>query len=769
MRTHLIAASTVGLLALVYACGSDGGSGAPVDDGGTPESGTPDASSDHADAAPSKDAASDAGPVAAAFGLDARPSNTTCLAKPRPVLDTGVALQRMWSGITFDKPVYMTQAPGDNTRFFVVQLTNAVRVFPSTAMSDADTSTFVTVPSTIGGESGFLGMAFHPKWQSNHEAYLSYTRVAVAGDPPSAAACGLGGATAYTSVISRYKSSDNGLTLDETADDIVKIGHPFYSDHNGGGLQFSPVDGMLYAGFGDGGGDNDPCGSGQDIGSPLGKMLRIDVNAGAGKYVVPSDNPFVSTPGALPEIWSHGHRNPWRWSFDRVAGDLWVGDVGANTWEEIDRVVGGGNYGWKICEGFHKNGSTTDLCATPGLLDPVVEHSRDDSGSIIGGYVYRGSAMPGLVGTYIYGDYSTGNIWALTYDANNKPTPKLIITLPATTLVSFGEGNDGELYATQLTGIISKLVPAAPPMPDTFPTLLSRTGCVDPKDSKLPAAGLLPYDVLSPLWSDGAKKERYFAIPDGAHITVGTDGDWDLPIGSVTMKTFSIGGKRIETRLFMRHDDGGWAGYTYEWNDQETDATLLPAGKVKPVNGGAQLYKFPSRSQCITCHNAATGGTIGLETAQLNRTSVYASTNRISNELATLDHIGVFAAPIGTLSSLPALPDPGGAAAVDARARSYLHANCSNCHRPGGTSQATMDLRYTTSFANTLTCNAPATEGAVQGASTLIVPGDPTHSVLSLRFRATDVNRMPPLDVSITDPTGAALLDQWITAVKTCP
>jgi uncharacterized repeat protein (TIGR03806 family) len=569
-----------------------------------------------------------------------------------------------------------------------------------------------------------------------------------------------------TSIISRYRSTNNGLSLNVGPDEILKVGQP-YSNHNGGTIQFGP-DGFLYFGLGDGGSGGDPCGSGQNLGSLLGKMLRLDINAPAGMYTIPADNPFAGNAAARKEIWSYGLRNPWRWSFDQAAGDLWLGDVGQGTWEEVDRVVKGGNYGWNTCEGFHQRGSTTALCNTPGLIDPIVEHPRSEAQSITGGYVYRGSAMPSLVGTYIYGDFATGNIWALTYDADNQPTPKVIATVAADTLVSFGQGNDGEVYTVQISGEISKLVPAAPPPPDRFPQRLSATGCVDPMDPARPAAGLIPYDVNAPLWSDGADKERYLAIPDGATITINADQDWDLPIGSVAMKTFSVDGKRIETRLFMRHDDGGWGGYTYEWNDDGSDAALLPAGKMRAL--GAAVWTYPSRNQCIQCHSNAAGGTLGLETAQLNRDAVYPSTNRLSNQLATLDHIGMFSAPLAQLpADAPRLSEPAGKDPVEARARGYLHANCAHCHRPMGGGQGTMDLRYTQALQDTNTCDAVNTQGPVGGATKLVSPASPELSVLSLRLHATDSKRMPPVGVSVADPLGTTLVDDWIRSLTACP
>jgi uncharacterized repeat protein (TIGR03806 family) len=758
--------STALALSLVGACSRSSPSSRDAGAGG--DGGATDGDAGATDAAITDSDGGDDSAVPAAFGLDTRPTNTTCVAQKRPVVDTGVKLQRMWSGLTFNQPLYLTQSPGDNDRWFVVERQGKVRSFPTAAAVATDIKDFVSVTVNSTGEGGLLGLAFHPSWQTNHEAYLSYTRNKVTGDPPSPASCGLAGATVFTSIIARLKSADNGATLG-APDEILKVGQPF-TNHDGGGIQFSPVDKMLYIGFGDGGSGDDPCGSGQDLTSRLGKMLRIDVNAPAGSYNIPPDNPFATSTTAVKEIWSYGHRNPWRWSFDPVAGDLWVGDVGQNTWEEIDHVVKGGNYGWNICEGFHKRGSTTQLCNTPGLLDPVVEHGRTEAQSITGGYVYRGSAMPSLVGTYIYGDYITGNIWALTYDATNKPVPKIIATVAGSTLASFGQGNDGEIYTVQISGIISKLVPSGTVVPVTFPLLLSQTGCVDPNDATRPAAGLIPYDINSPLWSDGAKKDRFFALPEGTTITVGADNDWDLPIGSVAVKTFWVEGKRVETRLFMRHDDGGWAGYSYEWNDAGTDATLLSAGKVKPVGTSGQMWTYPSRTQCMQCHSLAAGGTIGLETWQLNRDLAYPSTNRVANQLATLDHIGVFSAPLpGPPASLPRLPDPAGTDPVDQRARSYLHANCSHCHRPNGGGQGTMDLRFGQSFKDTVTCNAATTQGSVGGSSTIIVPGAPATSVLSLRVHANDSKRMPPVAVSIMDPTGSKVIDDWITSLTTCP
>jgi uncharacterized repeat protein (TIGR03806 family) len=280
----------------------------------------------------------------------------------------------------------------------------------------------------------------------------------------------------------------------------------------------------------------------------------------------------------------------------------------------------------------------------------------------------------------------------------------------------------------------------------------------------------VPYGVNAELWSDGAAKERLLAVPDGKTIQVGADGDFDLPVGTVLLKTFSLAGKRVETRLFVRHDDGDWAGYTYEWDDAQSDAVLLTSGKSVPI--GDQTWTFPSRSECVQCHTAAAGRSLGLELGQLNGDHVYPSTNRRANQLRTLEHIGLFAAPLGAaVAELPAYPDPFGSAPLDARARAYLHGNCSMCHRPdSGGGRATMDLRFGTTLADSKTCGmAPVVDDlGLAAPAHIIAPGSPETSVLSRRVHALDANRMPPLATRRVDTDGVKLLDDWIRGL-TCP
>lgn len=733
--------------------GVGGGTGGGDVDAGEPDAGEP-----------------DAGEVdAGLYGYDARPANPTCVAPSPPPNFSGVTTQRAFPNLTFSQPLGLFQAPGDASRIFILERTGRIRVFPNapTAMP-GDVTTFLDVSAKVNtaGEGGFLGMAFHPQWPAKKEVYVSYTETGTGSNP-------------LRSVIARYTSTDNGLTLDATSEQRLLLLDQPYSNHDGGHLAFGP-DGYLYIGFGDGGSGGDPLGSGQRLNTLLGKMLRLDVDVPfAQKYGIPATNPFASdnTPcnvssaaASAPagtrcgEIYAWGLRNPWRWSFDTQSGELWVGDVGQNTYEEVDRVVLGGNYGWNTREGMHCYSPSTG-CSTAGLIDPLVEYDHSVGQSITGGYVYRGTAIPGLAGKFIYGDYQTGRIWALTYNAGTAQYEGTLLQASNIAIGSFGQTLDGEVYVLHLfNGQIFQLVPMGTPPPDTFPQVLSATGCFDASDPTQPVAGLIPYDLNAPLWSDGAQKQRYFAIPDGTTITVGADGDFDFPNGTVLAKTFSLGGKRVETRLFMRHLDGTWAGYSYEWNDQETEATLLPGAKSRVVGG--QTWSYPSRAQCMGCHTAIAGRALGPELAQLNRAVTY-PTGRTRDQLFTLEGLGYFSAPLPT--PWPRLSPPDGTDALEARARAYLHSNCSGCHRQGA-GQGPADFRWQLPLKDTNVCDALPQNGdlGVMNAR-LLAPGSPSTSLISLRMHALNASRMPILGTSVVDAQGTGLIDQWISSVTSCP
>lgn len=701
-------------------------------------------------------------------GLDARPANPTCVAPAPPPSTSGVTTRRVFPNLAFAAPMGLFQAPTETHRVFVQERDGVIRSFPNTQDAGvADVRVVLDFSAKVDGqgEGGFLGMAFHPDWPTRAEVYVSYTETS----------------SPLRSVIARYRSTDNGQTFDLASEERLLTLEQPYSNHNGGNLAFGP-DGFLYIGFGDGGSGGDPLNAGQRLDTNLGKFLRIDVNVPAAqRYAIPPTNPYAgdvacnrasastTAPDAgtrCAEIYAVGFRNPWRWSFDRVSGELWVGDVGQGTYEEVDRVVLGGNYGWRIREGAHCYGTAT--CATAGLIDPVVEYDHGLGNSMTGGFVYRGADIPTLVGKFVFGDYGSGRIFVVEPDGMGGYVRAQLVDTNFG-IASFGQLADGEVYVLDInTGRIHQLTPSGAPPADTFPRLLSQTGCFEPSDPKVPVAALMPYELNAPFWSDGALKRRWFAIPDGTTIGVTAAGDFDFPNGSVLVKDFQLGGKLIETRLLMRHQDGTWAGYTYEWNDQETDATLLPASKSKQVGG--QAWYYPSRAQCLQCHTAIAGRSLGPEVAQLNREMVYVASNRVANQLHTLEALGYFTAPLaGPVATLPRLEPPFGTGPLELRARAWLHSNCAACHQQGA-GQGPADWRYSLAFKDTNTCNTAPQNGDLGLTNArLIAPGEPQRSVVSRRIHALDASRMPPVGSAVVDVQGAAVVDQWIGSLTNCP
>lgn len=361
-----------------------------------------------------------------------------------------ITLQRAFPALSFNQPVALLQAPDDDSRWFIVEQGGVVRAFNNLAGVSAATN-FIDISDRVdrtASEAGLLGMAFDPGFAANGRVYLSYTAT---GSP-------------LVSVLSRFRSIDGGQTLDPASEvRILTVNQPF-SNHNGGHIAFGP-DGYLYFGLGDGGSANDPQDNAQDTTNLLGAMLRIDV--ATLPYQVPPTNPFagnspcgdggVNAAGShCPEIFAWGLRNPWRWSFDRATGDLWAGDVGQYSWEEVDVVTLGGNYGWRDREGAHCNPTLypSGGCRTAGLIDPVTEYDHATGRSITGGYVYRGRDIGGLVGSYVFADFGSGRIFRLAPGG----TGHEVLLSSGLNVSSFGEAADGELYVLDYGGGIYRLV-----------------------------------------------------------------------------------------------------------------------------------------------------------------------------------------------------------------------------------------------------------------------------------------------------------------------
>jgi uncharacterized repeat protein (TIGR03806 family) len=413
-----------------------------------------------------------------------------------------------------------------------------------------------------------------------------------------------------------------------------------------------------------------------------------------------------------------------------------------------------------------------------------VDYSHSDGCSITGGYVYRGSdpdLLAAIGNSYLYSDYCSTRLWGINQQYQNQE----LIDLSVSKVQSFAQANNGDLFVLRDDGgavgsgeNIYKIVanPSAPP-PEVA-AVLSETGCVDPQDPTQPAAGLVPYDLISPLWSDGAGKQRFMALPNGATVDVDSQGDFLFPYGTVLMKNFFIDGLIVETRLLMRHLDG-WAGYSYEWqydtDSNPVDAQLLTTELTKTIGG--QNWYYPAPGECVQCHTESSNVALGPEVRQLNKSFRYPSTGRSTNQIHTLEHIGVFTTSLSTQmknAKLYALTD--GTASLQQRAKSYLHSNCAHCHQPGEIDNtATMDLRFTTALADMNVCDAvPLRDNLGLPDPRIVDPNgtyDDPNSVLVLRMEmdAGSGLRMPQLATEIVDTQAVDILKRWIVSLNGCP
>ena len=389
-------------------------------------------------------------------GLSGQPRHTTAAAAADTLavaavnpdgidfVPSGVSITLSGVASGFSKPVLVTGAGDGSGRLFVVEQTGRIRVIKNGTVL---TTPFLDVHASIstGGEQGLLGLAFHPSFETNHKLYIN--RTLPNGD----------------TAINEYRVGSNPDRVDmSTSRRILTIDQP-YANHNGGGIAFGP-DGYLYIGMGDGGSAGDPQNRAQNLNSLLGKMLRIDVNhrSGGHQYAIPASNPYVGKTGR-DEIWSRGLRNPWRWSFDRKLGYLWIGDVGQSRYEEIDRSVRSThpagwakNYGWRVMEGRHCYNPPSG-CNKAGKVVPVVEYSHTYGCAVTGGYVYRGAAYAMLRGGYFFGDYCSGRIWTISAAASSPATRTQLLDTDLL-ISSFGQDDAGELYVVDHGGQVFKIV-----------------------------------------------------------------------------------------------------------------------------------------------------------------------------------------------------------------------------------------------------------------------------------------------------------------------
>jgi uncharacterized repeat protein (TIGR03806 family) len=728
--------------------------------------------------------------AAPALAQVTRVANTT-LQMPADVQPAGYTLQAAFGGLTFTAPIAFATPPNETNRTFVVERAGRIRVINNLSTTPT-ISTFLDITPRVvtGGEEGLLSLAFHPNYASNGQFYIFYSTTATG---------------VLTERISRFKVSSTNANVADMASEQILIDQPDdFSNHQGSDLHFGS-DGYLYVSLGDEGGGNNQGMNAQHIDKDFfSAIMRIDVDRRAGNltpnahpamktgtYSIPADNPFVgatSFNGAAvtaskvrTEFWAVGFRNPWRFTFDSATGELWVGDVGQSAREEIDLVQKGKNYGWDFREGFIPGPNTNPVPAGVVFTDPVLDYPPTDGKSIIGGVVYHGSQLPELAGKYIFGDYVTGNLWVLNKNAGVYSKTKIFSNMG---LNSFGvDPQNGDVLISNLTtNSVNRLVHSPPT--GNPPAKLSQTGAFQDLVTLTPNAGIVPYEPKVTFWSDYALKTRWFSIPDTTKtMTFATDSNWTFPTGTVWVKHFELetergnpaSRRRLETRFLVKSASGVY-GLTYKWNSTQTDADLVDDAGFNEdipvtVNGVStiQTWRYPSRGDCVTCHNAAPGYSLGFTTRQLN--TVYNYDAGSNNQLTALANAGYFSNTVPSPSTLPTLATAGDTTqSIESRARSYLQANCSQCHQPGGPGLGNWDARISTALSSAGIINGSLINNGGDAANMVVVPVDTGHSMMLRRMQALpNAPRMPPIATSQLDQTGIDLITNWVNSLPPAP
>lgn len=684
------------------------------------------------------------------------------------------AVRRVFAGVELRNPLYVAPEPGTGDLFVV--LAGGEKDRPSRILrlpDDPDTrhsSVALEVERRL-----VYSVSFHPRYEENGLLFV-FTN-------------GPTGEDERTNRITRHHASrDAARRVDPHGQTILEWRS---AGHDGGDLGFAP-DGLLYITTGDGTSDSDGWSSGQTVDDLLGSVLRIDVDhPGEGvPYSVPPDNPFVKLPGARPEVWAYGLRNPWRLGIDLPTGQIWVGNNGQDLWETAHLARSGENYGWSVYEGSHPFYLNRKHGPTP-LVPPTIEQPHALFRSLTGGVVYRGSRFPELDGAYLYGDYATGRIWGMRHDGARVLWHR---ELADTTLAiaAFRVDQRGEILVVDHSGhSLFQLEPAPPTgKRPPFPLRLSETGLFASTRDQTPARGVLPYFVNAAAWTDGAAVERFLAVPGGALVEY-SSGPWGFPDGTALVQTLSLEAppgvaasrRRVETRVLLRQE-GEWAGYSYRWSPDGADAELVPAGGADAEfdlagargqgtepggvgRGGTQAWRFPAREECMACHSRAASYVLGITEGQLNRTLEVAGGP--GDQIHSLVRRGLFRNPPDRpAEKLERLVDPGDTTApLEPRARAYLQVNCSVCHVEAGGGNSAMELGLATARDKMRLLGArPRHDTFGLPDAMLVAPGNPDRSVLLRRLSRRGTGQMPPLVTRRVDEQAVELFKAWISSLE---
>lgn len=704
----------------------------------------------------------------------------------------GYTLVDAFPGIRFDIPSAVAWPKGQSTAFVLERTGQLKRVEGTTARTVLNYGAKVNV----GGEGGAVGFTFHPQFGDGTGAkpyvYVWYNAVG------------------STQRLERYTWSPAMNAFDPASAFILVEEREFENVHNSGKMAFGS-DGFLY--FSNG--DDIQTANHQTITNGLfAGIFRVDVDMDPTKshappahttslspftrqgYWIPNDNPFVgAVANGLEEFWALGFRNPFSWSFDRQTGKMWLGDVGDSFREEINEVVKGGNYQWPLKEGELDGIGTSITAYTVGTPTPPVfaySHAEiADLSSVFGGIVYRGPTLTELTGKFLYSDWISNRIWALDIEKSPVTRTTLVDNQFKSQPMGIGEDNDGEFYILQYGpdardevaggGHVMKMVKDT--SGQDVPRRLKGTFLFDDVPSLKPAANLVPYEVTSPLWSDGAVKKRWIRLPQGQKVSVKPDGSLSYPVGTVFVKQFDLPGDfkvanrtpHLETRVMVVGSDTTY-GYTFRWRPDGSDADLVSDGVDETLtaeNGQSRNWHYPSFGECWGCHRNGWD-----DLANTKRNDAYRILGftgpQLGDQQTALAAAGVFDA--AELPSLPAaMASPTDAArTLEERAYAYLDANCAPCHHENAGYTGGGQTWIATYGAGTLAArgldrtanNYPMTLKLGIPAGKLVAPGDPAKSVLLGRIRSNDKDlRMPPIARNVVDEAGAALIEQWIQSM----
>ncbi|MDA9774115.1 NPCBM/NEW2 domain-containing protein [Saprospiraceae bacterium] len=726
-------------------------------------------------------------------------------------------LEVAFDDLSFRDPLALVQLP-DSSSFFVAEKGGSIRLLSQENGSYiVKTALDISDRVIISGDGGLINIILHPEFGDENSANKGFLYAFYAFHPSNDL-----GEDPRINRLSRFTVDIENYEIDINSEYILIQDYDPHGFHMGGGMCFDN-DGYFYISFGDGGDTEDGFDSWQQIDQRFwGGILRLDLDMDPSRshpisrqivehpmktddlpesftqgYFIPNDNPFISaTENNLEEFYALGYRSPHRLTYDNETEQLYCGDVGGGKREEITKVKRGGNAQWP-----YREGKTIGDIAAPDISigeenPPLYDYERFEGNSIIGGFVYRGDKWNSqLDGKYIFGDHGTRSIWSLETVTNEV---RLMTVAPSfgngdkSGISSFATDYDGEIYVLKLYGFdqnggkVYKFKYNSQPSAQEIPNLLSETGVFTDLENLKVKNGFIPYDVNSPLWSDGAVKKRWLAVPnDGKHdsateqISFDSDFEWQFPTGTVFVKHFelpidmtNINGetKRLETRFYIIDDNGVGYGFTYQWLNDQSDAVLLQDSDTRDFeiidelgNPTTQTWTYPSRLQCNHCHNSNAGFVLGVNSWQLNGNLEYEKTGVVANQIQSMDYIDLFDEKLGNDiidNNKPAV-NLESTAPLQEKVASYLASNCSSCHRPNGVEGA-FDARFGVPLNYKNLINATGESHNNPEGGIIVIPGNHAHSQLWLRDASTTEEKMPPLGRSVLDRKWIETLAFWI-------